>query len=301
MRLKIALLIVLVLFLAVIIGISIIPPIVVNNNFLGNRIDMKIRLWELCSASPSRYRTFHEWWFGRQAGPILPGIGESVVHEHPVLTWAESINHLYKFIWNKGLPHMNNYKAFIRQELEETIGSSVASTTEPKQRQKQTVIHLRLADVPFLRHKHYHVYRFRLYKQIIQEIERDRQTKQTITILATTKCAVFEHEREQVSRKIVNSLVTYLKRRFPSIEIHVRFNTPLSEDLKIMMECDYLIGFAGSLVYYAGIAGRGHFYSSQPSVDSKHMTQVDAKSFRIEHESVKNYYDASALIVRLEE
>lgn len=294
---KILLLIVSIIVI-VIVGILIIPPIVIRNNFLGNRIDIQIRLWELCSESSSRYRIVHRWCLGKSAGPILPRMLDD--SNHTILTWRESINYLYKFVWNKALPHMKTYRAFIQQELQDVIGSSLQIHTEPKSTSKQTVIHLRLADVPFLRHKHYHVYRFRLYKQIIQQIQAKHQ-KQTITILAATKCAVFEDERERVSRKIVDALVNYLKRRVPMVEIQVRFNTPLSEDLKVMMECDYLIGFAGSLVYYAGIAGRGHFYSGQPSVDPEKMTEVDAESFRIEHESVEDYYDTSTLIARLEE
>jgi len=258
--------------------------------FLGNEIDVKIRMWEFFRGNTVLYTASYSLVFPGQM-PALP------LSKLPtVQPWSHRL--AYKYLFNKGFRWLTNYKDLVRAELQRKglktyIPSDIKTTT--------TVVHLRLAEVPFVRQPSYPLYRFSLYSKVIQQIHSQlKNANHHIVIISTSKSKRDTERRAYMSHTIARALQQHLTKLLPDTSVTIRMDESLADDMSIMDTCDNLIGLVGSFVFYLGLVkSRGVFYTSQHAVGDKMIRVEEADPYRIQHKEVPDYYDEVDVLQRL--
>lgn len=275
--------------------IALVCGLAIQAMFLGNELDVKIRMWEICAGNPFFYRLMYMTVFPRHVSSNL-----SLDSFPKVQPWNWKYSCTYLF--NQELPWLVSYKPLIRSELERAGLKSHKLPVLRNVNQHTTCIHLRLGDVPFTRQRTYPLYRFTAYVQLVQQIHKQLPStvkQHNVIIIFTTKSLRHAKERAYISTSIANALAERLHHFNPLLNITLRSDQSLKDDMDLMDDCESLIGLVGSFIFYLGIVKKnGCFYSSQKAI-TQQMKYVDVKSFRINHSEVPDYYNEADVLSRL--
>jgi len=161
---------------------------------------------------------------------------------------------------DEALEFWSKMKPYIHKILGETLVKSGLQIE-----QKNPVIHFRCADIPFNKHRDYHLLKYDFYKQAIAG------QKEVDIIYCNT------HKTSELEQKACDEYAEYLKNELAPVKANIVCGT-INEDFARMFYAPMCISSGSSMSFMAGYFGKGTFVKW----DEKYI---------VEHDLVENYYD----------
>ena len=168
---------------------------------------------------------------------------------------------------------------------------------------KYPVIHFRCSDVPFIKHFHYHLQKYSYFKDSLEEIQKEKNMKYDTVILVSCSFHNAGKDNQEKCNIYIDSLKSYLESI--GYKVIVQCDTNI-DDFATIFYAPAVISTGGSFSFMSGYFGNGIFISEGHYQEEKEDTKCKTckswlkSGYSIDHKDVKDYYDTTSVIEKLQ-
>jgi hypothetical protein len=163
------------------------------------------------------------------------------------------------------------------------------------------VIHFRCADVPFVRHRQYHLQKYKFYKKALENINTLSLQQYSKVIILSCSFHLSDNKDQACCSTYTNSLSDYLKNI--SYDTIVECNTNIA-DFATLFYAPAVISGGSSFSFISGFCGKGIFISGGHIEEADTTTNLKCDSCStwlqnaddIKHKDIDDYYNTDAVI-----
>lgn len=160
------------------------------------------------------------------------------------------------------------------------------------------VIHYRCSDVPFVKHFHYHLVKYKFYKDALEELKKNGINTQSINLMS---CNTHINNNTEKCNQYTQSLKKYLEDLGYNVIMSCGTNI---DDFATIFYSPASISNGSSFSFMSGYFGNGIFISEghvdEHNINKKCTNCNWLKSgYTLLHKDVDNYYDTDTVIKQL--
>jgi hypothetical protein len=310
---------------AVIIGLVLMAIIISTHfisggigNSLGNKIDHCVSFYLLCGRQPTRFLRYKPLFLGTEklfpGATFDPTLDLTSTRCLGAATYGPTVvNRLRGSLWESDNPALPQGLPYARSIVRRCLSKAEASgATLPEDIGSRIVIHMRMSDVPFIRHSSYMLYPVSWYTAAVQSAQSlpcwpaatgGRPTG--ITIVSCFQHGLASEHHKAICIKLIETYQQALEKQFDLPTTH-QCGSVMS-DFRMLASAPVLIATPSSFSFYAGVTSDNYYITTSPwphTLAALPALRPDGKLIAlpadyIPHSAIKSYDDMEDIIAKV--